>query len=576
MKRRSLIFLYVLCVSVVNAVALDREAFSFTNYNLDARVEPEQHRLGVRGRITLRNDSSSPQKLAVLQISSSLDWRSIKIGDQRLQFVSQTYTSDIDHTGALSEAIVTLPEPVAPKSTVDLDIAYEGVIVLDATRLTRIGTPEAQANSIDWDQIGSTFTAVRGVGYVAWYPIATESASLSEENNLSDAIGRWKARNSEAAMNLVLKSSFDQPLLFSGHPHGLVYTNNEDEKIVKMGAFGISRMGISVPTFVQANYHEIDVKSISTVFYLPGHEQSAKSYAEAVASIDPIPESSGDRRLQVAELPDPNISEFVSDNLLLLPFKAALTPEDRLAIVYARARGELVHARRTWILEGLAHCEQAIDIETQRGRQAALSYLEAHRPLLVEEEKSNLAAKSSPEDVQLAERQSSLLQSTNETYVESKSMWVWWMLRDMIKNKNLDTLMLSYNPADDKEPSYMQRLIEKRENRDLEWFFDDWVYRDRGLPDFKIESVFARKTLPSGYMLTITVANLGAAGAEVPVIVKPGAGESSKRIEVRGKGKAVIRMAVSALPAEVTVNDGSVPESDTTNNTFKVEAAAAD
>ncbi len=62
-----------------------------------------------------------------------------------MQFVTQPYTSDIDHTGGLSEAIVTLPQAVAPQATVELEIAYEGVIVLDATRLTRIGTPEDAA-----------------------------------------------------------------------------------------------------------------------------------------------------------------------------------------------------------------------------------------------------------------------------------------------------------------------------------------------------------------------------------------------------------------------------------------------
>ena len=98
-----------------------------------------------------------------------------------MQFVTQPYTSDIDHTGGLSEAIVTLPQAVAPKGTIELDIAYEGVIVLDATRLTRIGTPEDVARSTDWDEIGTTFSAVRGAGYVAWYPIATEVANLSEE-----------------------------------------------------------------------------------------------------------------------------------------------------------------------------------------------------------------------------------------------------------------------------------------------------------------------------------------------------------------------------------------------------------
>src|ERR1700733_3568659 len=164
MKLRGLRFclLLVSCTAAVNAFSLDREAFTFTKYDMEVRVEPAQQRLGVRGTIALRNDSQTPQKIAVLQISSSLDWRSIKANSKQLQFVSQPYTSDIDHTGALSEAIVTLPEAVPPKGSVDLEIAYEGVIVLDATRLIRLGAPEAQANSSDWDQISTNFTAVRG------------------------------------------------------------------------------------------------------------------------------------------------------------------------------------------------------------------------------------------------------------------------------------------------------------------------------------------------------------------------------------------------------------------------------
>src|SRR6266436_4778159 len=153
-------FLCDLCVLCgFQSFALDREAFSFTNYDLDVRVEPEQQRLAARGKLTLRNDSASAQKNLCLQISSTLDWRSIQISGKPVQFVSQPYTSDIDHTGELSEAIVTLPQAVPPKGTIELEVAYEGVIVLDATRLTRIGTPETTANGTDWDRITTKFTA---------------------------------------------------------------------------------------------------------------------------------------------------------------------------------------------------------------------------------------------------------------------------------------------------------------------------------------------------------------------------------------------------------------------------------
>ena len=93
----------------------------------------------------MRNDSAQPQKVVALQISSSLDWRAIRSADKALQFVSQPFTSDIDHTGALSEAIVTLPAEVKPKDSVELEVGYEGVIPLDATRLARVGVPDAIA-----------------------------------------------------------------------------------------------------------------------------------------------------------------------------------------------------------------------------------------------------------------------------------------------------------------------------------------------------------------------------------------------------------------------------------------------
>src|ERR1700674_3306541 len=132
-------FLLALCVSVGNAFSLDREAFAFANYVLNVQVEPEQHRLAVRGKVTLRNDSSQAEKTAILQSSSSLGWRSVKTGEKPLQFVSQIYPSDIDHSVALSEAIVSLPQVVVPKGALELEIAYEGVVPLDTTTLTRIG-----------------------------------------------------------------------------------------------------------------------------------------------------------------------------------------------------------------------------------------------------------------------------------------------------------------------------------------------------------------------------------------------------------------------------------------------------
>src|ERR1700727_151697 len=346
--------LWVLCVLAANAFALDREAFTFNNFDLNIQADPDQHRFGVRGQITLRNDSATPQKIAVLQISSSLDSKSIKAGDKALQFVTQPYTSDIDHTGSLSEAIVTLPQAVAPKGTIDLTIGYEGVIVLDATRLTRIGTPEDAAASTDWDRIDPNFTAVRGAGYVAWYPIATEVANLSEGNSLFEVLGRWKAREAEAKMQIVFESTKNCAILFSGNPDLLV--RNRDEGIAAIKVFSIIRLGTNIPTFVLADLKQVSAKDGSIVYFFSGKEAPAASYADVVGNLDPLPEAHRPREIQIVELPDSSEAAFVTEGMLLTPLKA-ITAQDRLTLVYALARRR-APSSRPWISEGLAHFAQ--------------------------------------------------------------------------------------------------------------------------------------------------------------------------------------------------------------------------
>ncbi|MGA8500620.1 MAG: M1 family aminopeptidase [Candidatus Sulfotelmatobacter sp.] len=568
-------FLCIFCTVAVTAFSLDREAFTFTKYDLDARVEPDLQRLGVRGTITLRNDSQVPQKIAVLQISSSLDWRSIRSGGKQLQFVSQSYTSDVDHTGALSEAIVTLPEAVPPKGTVDLEIAYEGVIVLDATRLTRIDTPESIANSTDWDQISAKFTALRGAGYVAWYPIATEAGSLSEDASAFDVVARWKARETASTMHLKVSVPSDDE---AEKPELLVNATTCPTALEVRHQFQADctyrSLGMVVPMFLIADYEVLDRATVG-VHFLPGHDAAAANYADAAEKAAPfITEWFGKARskAQTADLRDPNAPPFESGSLLLTPLNST---DPKLAGL--AAAHQLTHAAffspRPWINEGLAHFAQAVYLEHLSGRQAALDYMGVHRSALsaVEKEKENLTTAPRSED----EVQRSLVNTVDEELYRSKAMCVLWMLRDMVGEPALKKALASYRPDEDKEPSYMQRLIQAQTKKDLEWFFDDWVYHDRGLPDFKIESAFTRKTAPGAYILTITVNNQGAAGAEVPLTVKFAGGEVTQRLVVRGKSNGVIRVEVPKPPEEVLVNDGGVPESGTTNHVFKIETSDA-
>jgi hypothetical protein len=561
----------LLCVlyGAVLCSALDREAFAITNYDLNAQVDPEQHRLGVRGKITLRNDTPTQQKIAVLQISSSLDWRSIKAGDKPLQFVRQPYTSDIDHTGSLSEAIVTLPQEVAPHGTIDLDIAYEGVILLDATRLTRIGAPEDAARSTDWDQIGPDFTAVRGAGYVVWYPIATDVANLSEGDSLFEVLARWKAREvgAKAKVKISLsRNSEGSTLQLVVDNASCVVTRKESGQEQQIESDCNCRsLGLAVPSFAVADYGTVDRNSI-TVYNLRGHAAAAEAYVDTAEKAAPlIGEWFGPARekAQTVDLPDGNAAPFEIDAFRFTP----LSGDSKLTGL--AAAHQLTHASflspRPWIEEGLAHFAQALYLEQEKGRQAALDYIRAHRSALNAVEAPSSTPRSDDEV------NHSLVNTVNEESYRSKAMCVWWMLRDIIGDAALKKAIAAYKPEQDKDPSYMPRLISAQTQRDLEWFFDDWVYRDHGLPNFKVASAYAQKTMNGSFMLTITLENQGGAGAEVPVLIKSARGEVTKRIEVRAKSKTTVRVEMPIAPQEIIVNDGSVPESETKDNVFKVE-----
>jgi aminopeptidase N len=235
---------------------------------------------------------------------------------------------------------------------------------------------------------------------------------------------------------------------------------------------------------------------------------------------------------------------------------------------------ELVHSAltspRPWIYEGIAHFAEAVYREQQGGRQAALDLMSAHQGAFVDAEKdvAASAAKNPGEP---------LLTSFDEIYYRSKAAYVWWMLRDMVGDEALKSGIGKYRASEDRNPKYMEGLIEASSGHDLGWFFDDWVYHDRGLPDFRVQSVHPWEDDKAdggkrAQMLTVTLENKGNAGAEVPFTVRCEDSQVARRLQVPAKSTATMRVEMACTPLEVVVNDGSVPESDLTNNVFKIEA----
>lgn len=578
MKLFRLAAIVVLLCSSACFAALDRGAFTFTSYDLEMRVDPSGQALAARGKITLRNDSSQPQSVAALQISSSLTWRLVQVAGKPVQFETQPYTTDIDHTGGVTEAIINLPAAVAPRGAVEIEVGYSGTITPDATRLTRIGTPAATALRSDWDQISSSFTAVRGIGFVAWYPVEMEAASLSSGNALFQTLGEWKEREAQSS----LKVNFcwindDAPLtvVANGQLEGIGRTSpvEEGQGITGCTPYRFAPLGMTVPTFAIGNFAALR-QTLITVYHIPEHEAVAEDYAAAVQKLAPFvarwlgqPHSS----VKIVELNSGQAASFESGGVLFTGLNSQEPKPLQLQMVHELAHATL-SSERPWIYEGVAHFLQAVEREQQDGREAALAYMTGQLPPLMEAERAVDEAAARGQPPPGADKQS-LINATDDVFYHTKAMYVWWMLRDMVGDPALRRALQSYRTDQDHEASYMQRLAQTQSQRDLEWFFDDWVYRDRGLPDLQVESAYPRKLLAGEYVLTVTVKNTGDVRAEVPVAARAPQGEMSHRVQVPAKGKAVVRIRIPAAPVEAVVNDGSVPESDPNNNTLKITTA---
>lgn len=552
----TLCVLYVLCGT---SYGLDRTAFTFTKYDLEVRVDPAGGALAARGKITVRNDSRQPQDAIALQISSSLRWRLITVGGKDVAYVENPYTSDIDHTGALNEAVARLPSPLAPNATLEIEVGYSGQIARSAARLTRLGVPAGPAAQSDWDRIEEAVTAVRGVGYVAWYPVSMPAVALAGPEYFP-ALAAWKdsQRDSEMRLNLCWVSEEESLNVVSNGT--LLGVNRQvlgatEESTTRGGCsqFSFLKIGATVPSFAIGKYTLLSRPAIS-VYHLADDKQAAQEYAFVAEKVLPFTEQwFGPPRAKVTviQIPDTHAVPWESGPMLFTPLETLDRPALEARMAHQLAHASLLHAR-LWIDEGLANFAMAI-VREQQGRATALALLNRFALPLREAEK---------------QRGAGIVNSTDEIMYGAKSMFVWWMLRDIVGDIPLQRALKTYRAGDDHSPSYMQDLISREAHRDLSWFFDDWVYRDRGLPDFRIAAAFPRQTLAQTAIVTITVENLGDAAAEVPVLLETPQGEKVQRVLVRGKDKSVVRIETPVAATEVQVNDGSVPESDTANNVF--------
>jgi hypothetical protein len=73
----------------------------------------------------------------------------------------------------------------------------------------------------------------------------------------------------------------------------------------------------------------------------------------------------------------------------------------------------------------------------------------------------------------------------------------------------------------------------------------------------------SRAGLPAGWLVAVEVRNDGYAAAEVPITVRSGTASETQRLRIPGRASVSTRIVFASRPERVEVNDGGVPEAET-------------
>jgi hypothetical protein len=558
----------------------ERQALTFTDFDMDLRLRPADQHIAVRALIAVRNDGKTALVHIPLQISSSLNWERIRLNGKDQVFPVATLNSDADHTGQLHEAAITLARPLAPGASLQLDVTYSGAIAPSAQRLLTIGTPDDVAAHSDWDSISIPFTGLRGFGNVVWYPASSVPVILGDGARLFDEIGEHKLRMANAHFRLRLTTEYPHGLaptiaLVNGHAVPLVTTEATDpgQEVdgVASADSGTTTLGFEAPSlFVAIRIPHLATNT--TIFTLPEDESAVPAWTAATAEVTPFLQGWLGRRpraqLTLLDLPDPQDAPYETGALLVTAIRPA-NREQLTGIMAHALTHSWMQSPRAWLSEGVAHFMGTLWVEKQRGREQAIGSLEAGRPALA------LAEPESPGQ----NPGQPLASAISPVYFRTKATYVLWMLRDVAGDPTLSAALRAYDPAvdfaTDTGRSSFEKLLEQAGTRpDLSAFFADWVDKDKGLPDLAIDGVFPSETKNDSWVVSVNVSNSGYAAAEVPVTVRSDTNTVTQRLMVPARGKATQRITIQGKPTEVQVNDGTIPETEASVHLTKLDDAA--
>ena len=570
----------------------ERSSVAITSLNLDLHLIPAEAREEAHATLVVRNTSPNPIARIPLQISSTLHWISASAassaGLKPIPFTQSPIATDTDHTAYAQEAIFTPAEPLAPGANLTLSLVYRGDIKQSADRLELIGAPHDRATASEWDAIAPTSdagsTALRGFGNVLWYPVAAPTAQLGSGNQLFDLIARERRRNADQTMHLRLTVEYigDPPdsAIFNGVMKPLDHAADgndlpiDETHGIATADFPAAPVGFRAPSLFLTAQHAVTSRDELLSVVTP-QESAFAPYAEAIASLAPVLTGLlGATPREPLLLLDHRGEPFEDAGFVAAQLSSDADPK---LIAPALVRG-LTHAwfspqsrpvplTSLWLEEGLAEYMSLVWTGRTEGREAAIGELR-HASLLI-------ALAESPEAPQ------PLPEAYADAFLRLKSAYVLWQLHEMLGDEAFSKSLAAFrhsialNPTFDRDPTAFQKTVEKTANRDLGWFFDDWVYADKGLPDLTIVQASPRalpvRTGKSGSMVAVEVRNDGDVVAEVPVTVRAGTLFATERLRILPHTSASTRVVFEGVPELVEVNDGSVPELRSTTHTLQFQ-----
>jgi hypothetical protein len=406
--------------------------------------------------------------------------------------------------------------------------------------------------------VADEFVGLRGFGNVAWYPVASVPVALGDGAKFFSEAAEERQRQSQATVTMKVTEEFfgEAPNLAVLDGETLTVTPTTQPAASVPGIVSCTlpptRLGFSSPSIFLLTRSRQEGNGV-VVFARTEDVTNAQAYMKAATMVIPLihrwlgTEPRG--VLNIVDLPEQNDAPFEDGSVLFTDVRSADPYKLGDTLIHS-----LTHLYFTspypWLQEGVASFMGSLWLEQNQGKLAAIEQLDNARGALSLAEPGDAASTSQ-----------ALVTARDPVYYRTKATYVFWMLRDLAGENALARALREYQAGSDATGTGFEQVLERASGKDLKWFFEDWVYHDRGLPDLAIAGVYPNKaSAPGSYIVAVDVTNSGTAEAEVPVSVSSGTTTVTERLRVPAKSRISHRFLLQGEPAEVAVNDGTVPE----------------